>query len=138
MFAPVYDDDGEIVLIQALQAHQGDTGGKDPGGFSVDVRELQAEGLIIPVVKLVAAAASPREDVIAMLVRNNRLPSFAGDIAAMISAVQKGAERLGELIGKYGADVRARGDQLEHRRDRAALPRRGRAAGPTGATRRPC
>ncbi len=27
---------GELVLIQALQAHQGDTGGKDPGGFSVD------------------------------------------------------------------------------------------------------
>jgi N-methylhydantoinase B len=104
VFAPVYDDDGEIVVIQALQAHQGDTGGKDPGGFSVDVRELQAEGLIIPVVKLVQRG-KPREDVIAMLVRNNRLPSFGGDIAAMISAVQKGAARLQELIGKYGADV---------------------------------
>jgi N-methylhydantoinase B len=43
-----------------------------------------------------------------MLVRNNRLPSFAGDVAAMISAVQKGAARLGELVAKYGADgVRA-------------------------------
>ena len=104
VFAPVYDDEGAIVVIQALQAHQGDTGGKDPGGFSVDVRELQAEGLIIPVLKL-AHRGRPREDVIATLVRNNRLPSFAGDIAAMISAVQKGAERLGELVRKYGADV---------------------------------
>ena len=40
-----------------------------------------------------------------MLVRNNRLPSFGGDIAAMISAVQRGAERLGELVRRYGADV---------------------------------
>jgi N-methylhydantoinase B len=104
VFAPVYDEDGEVVLIQALQAHQGDTGGKDPGGFSVDARELQAEGLIIPVVKLVHRG-KPRDDVIAMLVRNNRLPSFAGDIAAMISAVQRGAERLGELVARCGADV---------------------------------
>ena len=29
VYAPVYDDNGELVLIQALQAHQGDTGGKD-------------------------------------------------------------------------------------------------------------
>ncbi|HVH05347.1 MAG TPA: hydantoinase B/oxoprolinase family protein [Myxococcota bacterium] len=107
VFAPVYDEDGEIVLIQALQAHQGDTGGKDPGGFSVDVRELQAEGLIIPVLKLVHRGKT-RDDVLAMLARNNRLPSFAGDIAAMISAVQKGAARLAELVAKYGADgVRA-------------------------------
>jgi N-methylhydantoinase B len=104
VFAPVYDEDGEIVLIQALQAHQGDTGGKDPGGFSIDVRELQAEGLIIPVVKL-AHRGRLRDDVIALLVRNNRLPSFGGDIAAMISAVQRGAERLGELLRRYGADV---------------------------------
>jgi N-methylhydantoinase B len=104
VFAPVYDDEGEIVLIQALQAHQGDTGGKDPGGFSVDAREIYAEGLIIPVLKLVHRGAK-RDDVIEMLVRNNRLPSFAGDIAAMISAVQRGAARLSELIRKYGADV---------------------------------
>ena len=32
VYAPVYDGNGELVLIQALQAHQGDTGGKDPGG----------------------------------------------------------------------------------------------------------
>jgi N-methylhydantoinase B len=107
VFAPVYDERGEIVVIQALQAHQGDTGGKDPGGFSVDARELQAEGLIIPVLKLVERGR-PRDDVLALLARNNRLPSFAGDIAAMISAVQKGAASLGELVHKYGSDgVRA-------------------------------
>ncbi len=104
VFAPVYDDEGEIVVIQALQAHQGDTGGKDPGGFSVDARDIYAEGMIIPVLKLVHRGRK-RDDVLEMLVRNNRLPSFSGDIAAMISAVQMGADRLGELIRKYGPDV---------------------------------
>ena len=92
------------MLIQALQAHQGDTGGKDPGGFSVDARELQAEGLIVPCVKLVHRGAR-RRDILELLVRNNRFPSFAGDLAAMISAVELGVARLGELLDKWGADV---------------------------------
>ncbi len=104
VYAPVYDDAGEIVLIQALQAHQGDTGGKDPGGFSVDARELQVEGLIVPCVKLVHRGAR-RRDILELLTRNNRFPSFAGDLAAMISAVELGVRRLGELQRKWGADV---------------------------------
>ncbi len=104
VYAPVFDGEGEIVAIQALQAHQGDTGGKDPGGFSVDAMELHAEGMIIPYLQLVRGGER-REDVLEMLVRNNRMPSFAGDIAAMISAVELGAGKLGELVGRYGADV---------------------------------
>jgi N-methylhydantoinase B len=107
VYAPVYDAAGEIVLIQALQAHQGDTGGKDPGGFSVDARDLFAEGLVVPCVKL-AHRGRRRRDILELLVRNNRLPSFAGDLAAMISAVELGVRRLGELLAKWGADpVRA-------------------------------
>lgn len=104
VYAPLFDERGEIVLIQALQAHQGDTGGKDPGGFSVDAREIWAEGLIVPCVKLVHRGAR-RRDVLELLVRNNRFPSFAGDLAAMISAVELGVRRLGELCAKYGADA---------------------------------
>ena len=37
--------------------------------------------------------------------RNNRMPSFAGDLAAMISAVELGVKLHGELIAKNGADV---------------------------------
>ena len=107
VYAPVFDDDGQVVLIQALQAHQGDTGGKDPGGFSVDALELYAEGMIIPGLELVHRGER-RRDVLEMIVRNNRLPSFPGDIAAMISATELGARRLGELVAHYGADeVRA-------------------------------
>ena len=104
VYAPVFDDDGQVVVIQALQAHQGDTGGKDPGGFSVDAMEIFAEGMIIPCVKLVHRGEA-RRDILEMIVRNNRLPSFPGDIKAMISATQLGARLLGGLIDKYGADT---------------------------------
>ena len=46
-----------------------------------------------------------RRDVLDLLVRNNRLPSFAGDLAAMISAAQRGASFLEELIARSGADT---------------------------------
>ena len=104
VYCPCFDERGEIVAIQALQAHQGDTGGKDAGGFSVDAREIYAEGMIIPGIKLVHRG-QPRRDIVEMLVRNNRLPSFQGDIAAMISATQLGSRLLGGLVEKHGADA---------------------------------
>lgn len=104
VYAPVYDADGELVLIQALQAHQGDTGGKDPGGFSVDATEIYAEGLAIPCVKLVHRGEK-RRDILELIVRNNRLPSFPGDVAAMISATRLGARLLGELLERHGPDA---------------------------------
>ena len=104
VYAPVFDERGDVVVIQALQAHQGDTGGKDPGGFSVDAREIWAEGLIVPCLKLVHRGKR-RRDALELLVRNNRMPSFAGDLAAMISAVELGVRLHQELLAKYGADV---------------------------------
>jgi N-methylhydantoinase B len=104
VFAPLYGDDGELLLIQAIQCHQGDTGGKDPGGFSPDAIDVNAEGLIIPVLKLVHRG-QPRRDVLALLARNNRLPEFSGDVWSMIGAAQLGVQRLQEVVDRYGAEV---------------------------------
>ncbi|MBW2272280.1 MAG: hydantoinase B/oxoprolinase family protein [Deltaproteobacteria bacterium] len=104
VYTPVFDEQGELVVIQALQAHQGDTGGKDPGGFSVDAVDTFAEGMAFPCVKLVHRGRQ-RRDILEVLIRNNRLPSFSGDIQAMISGSQLGARLLGELLEKWGADV---------------------------------
>ena len=104
VYTPCFDDDGQLVAIQALQAHQGDTGGKDPGGFSVDAVDIYQEGMAIPRLKLVHRGER-RSDAIEMLVRNNRLPSFSGDLRAMISASERGAALLGELVSKWGGDV---------------------------------
>jgi N-methylhydantoinase B len=104
VYAPCFDPAGGLVAIQALQAHQGDTGGKDPGGFSVDSLDIFHEGLPIPRLKLVHRGRS-RSDVVDLLIRNNRLPSFSGDIAAMIGAAELGANLLGDLVERWGADT---------------------------------
>lgn len=104
VYAPVYDDDGEVILIQVLQAHQGDTGGKDPGGFTLEATDIFTEGLAIPCLKLVHRGEK-RRDVIKLLERNNRFPSFSGDLAAMISGVELGVRRLQDVIRKWGAEV---------------------------------
>ena len=104
VYAPVYDEQGELVLVQCLQAHQGDTGGKDPGGFTLEATDIFTEGLAIPCLKL-AHRGELRRDAIYLLERNNRFPSFRGDLAAMISAVQKGVQQLEALVQKWGADT---------------------------------
>ena len=104
VYAPVFDDDGQLVLIQALQAHQGDTGGKDPGGFTLEATDIFTEGLAIPCLKLVHRGEK-RRDVIKLLERNNRFPSFAGDLAAMIGGVQHSAKLLEGVIRGWGTDA---------------------------------
>jgi N-methylhydantoinase B len=104
VYAPVFDDNGELVLIQALQAHQGDTGGKDPGGFTLEATDIFTEGLAIPCLKLVHRGIK-RRDSINLLERNNRFPSFAGDLAAMIGGVQLSVQRLQKVIRKWGTEA---------------------------------
>ncbi len=104
VYAPVFDDNGELILIQALQAHQGDTGGKDPGGFTLEATDIFTEGLAIPCLKLLHRGEK-RRDVIKLLERNNRFATFAGDLAAMIAAVQHCVAMLQGVIRKWGADV---------------------------------
>ena len=87
VYGPVYDEAGELICIQTLQAHQGDTGGKDPGGFTLDATDIFTEGLILPCLKLVHRGEL-RRDTFDMVTRNNRFATFSGDIAAMIGGVQ--------------------------------------------------
>ena len=104
VYAPVFDSDGRLILIQALQAHQGDTGGKDPGGFTLEATDIFTEGLAIPCLTLVHRGEK-RRDVIHLIERNNRFATFAGDLAAMIGAVQQSVKRLEALVTKWGGDT---------------------------------
>jgi N-methylhydantoinase B len=104
VYAPVFDANGELLMIQALQAHQGDTGGQTPGGFTLEAIDIFTEGLAIPCLKVVHRGEK-RRDVIKLLERNNRFPSFAGDLAAMIGGVQLSVKRLENVIAKWGADA---------------------------------
>jgi N-methylhydantoinase B len=104
VYGPVYADDGELICIQTLQAHQGDTGGKDPGGFTLEATDVFTEGVIYPCLKLVHRGEQ-RNDVFDMVTRNNRFATFAGDIAAMIGGVQFAVRMLEDLIRKWGKDT---------------------------------
>ena len=115
VYAPVFDEQGELLLVQALQAHQGDTGGKDPGGFSLDATDVFTEGLAFPALKLVHRGEK-RRDVIRLLERNNRFPSFVGDLAAMIGGVEYAVQRLHGVVQKWGAETikAAINDAIDH------------------------
>jgi N-methylhydantoinase B len=104
VYAPVFDDKGELILFQSLQAHQGDTGGKDPGGFTLEATDIFTEGMQFPCVKLVHRGEK-RRDVIDMICRNNRFATFAGDLAAMVGAVEQSVTMLEKLLARYGSDV---------------------------------
>ena len=104
VYAPVFDDGGELILVQALQAHQGDTGGKDPGGFTLEATDIFTEGLAIPCVKLVHRGEK-RRDMIRLIERNNRFPSFSGDLAAMIGAVQLAERSLKQVLRRFGTET---------------------------------
>ena len=104
VYGPVYDEKGELICIQTLQAHQGDTGGKDPGGFTLEATDVFTEGVIYPCLKLVHRGEL-RKDVFDFVVRNNRFATFAGDIAAMIGGVQHAAKMLEDLLAKWGSET---------------------------------
>ena len=103
VYAPVFDE-RQLVLIQTLQAHHGDTGGKIPAGFTLEATDIFTEGLAIPCLKLVHRRQK-RLDSIKLLERNNRFQTFAGDLAAMIGAVQHAVKLLQGLVRKWGTDL---------------------------------
>jgi N-methylhydantoinase B len=87
----------------ASRAHHADVGGMSPGSMPV-AREIYQEGLILPPVKLVHAGKMD-DDLFDLILANVRTPQErAGDLWAQIAANQRGAERLVELITRYGQD----------------------------------
>lgn len=101
IFAPVFAD-GEMVLIASIQCHHADTGGAMPGGYNVDARDIWAEGVRFPAVKIYERGVE-REDVTYMMKVNNRTPTFIGDLRAQVGAAQLGVRRLREVIERHGA-----------------------------------
>src|SRR3954449_8738651 len=103
VFAPVFAD-GQLVCIASIQCHHGDTGGSSPGGYNVTATEVWAEGVRWPGVRVVDKGIE-RRDVLYAMAANNRIAGFVGDIRSQIGAAQLGAQRLGEIVERYGADV---------------------------------
>ena len=122
--------DGRVAGYSVVRAHHSDVGGMQPGSMPAGARELVAEGLVIPPVRLTP-------EVERVVLANVRTPVMRrGDLAAQRAAVERGAEGLRALVARYGwAGVqRAARDLMDYaeRRTRAALG--GRAVAGLSAT----
>ena len=102
LVVPVFLDGQEkAVFFVANRAHHADVGGTYPGSMGL-CREIYQEGIRIPPIKLMNAGAL-NEAVLRLLLNNVRTPrEREGDLTAQIGACRIGAERVLNLIEKYG------------------------------------
>lgn len=116
--APIYWKDELIGWIGA-SGHQLDTGGMDPGGFSIKAVDVHQEGLRMPPVKLVDRGVM-REDVLRWIMNQVRDPLVGLDVKGQVAALNTGRKRILELVETWGVatvkSVMAR--SIEHARDR--------------------
>jgi N-methylhydantoinase B len=97
---PIFAGD-ELVAFASSMAHWLDIGGV-LGGATTDV---YAEGLQIPIVKIVKAGRQD-EELTEIIRANVRLSELAlGDMRAQIAAINTGEARVLQIVERYGADV---------------------------------
>ena len=101
--APIYWQDELIGWIGA-SGHQLDTGGMDPGGFSIKAVDVHQEGLRMPPVKLVDRGTM-REDVLRWIMNQVRDPLVGLDVKGQVAALNTGRRRIIELIETWGVDT---------------------------------
>jgi N-methylhydantoinase B len=107
LVAPVFLDNpsksskARPAFYVANRAHHADVGGMYPGSMGL-CREIAQEGIRIPPVKLMQAGAID-EQVLAILLANVRTPrEREGDLTAQLGACRIGAERVLELVSRFG------------------------------------
>jgi N-methylhydantoinase B len=94
--APVFSH-GALVGYVSTMAHHRDIGGLMPASVSVLARDLHAEGLRLPLIRL-AKGGKINDAVMSVIMAASRTPkSMAGDLSAQIAACHTGVKRLGAL-----------------------------------------
>ncbi|MGF7238927.1 MAG: hydantoinase B/oxoprolinase family protein, partial [Frankia sp.] len=93
------------VASAATRAHQSDVGGMRPGSMPADSRDIYAEGLVIPPVRLLRDGVWV-PDVLALICANSRTPELRrGDLRAQVAANQLAERRLGQLAERRGRAI---------------------------------
>jgi N-methylhydantoinase B len=104
LIRPIFVDT-RLAGYAANKAHHADVGGAVPGSMSADARDLFAEGLILPAVRLLAGDRVESETV-ELICTNSRSPDMrAGDLKAQIAGNVTGERRFLELIARYGLET---------------------------------
>ncbi len=106
LLKPVFRE-GRLCAFVMGWAHFADIGGMRPGSISPDTKEIFHEGIIVPPTKLVDAGTL-NQGALSIFHRNSRYPAqSAGDMSALMAAVDLGATRVAEIVDRFGADVMA-------------------------------
>jgi N-methylhydantoinase B len=104
MYKPVFYKN-ELVFWTVSKGHVTDIGGPVPAGYNPEAKEIYAEGLRIPPLKI-WDRGKERRDVINLLLTNVRSRRLqAGDMRAQLAAVTIGERNLLALLDKYGKDT---------------------------------
>lgn len=96
---------GELVFWTVCKGHLTDMGGPMPASYNPEAKEIYAEGLRIPPVKI-WERGKPRADVLNLIMENIRARrDQEGDFKALIGACQVGARNLINILDKYGKET---------------------------------
>ncbi len=99
---PIYVD-GRRFAWAGATAHHIDVGGVNPGTEGPDLRQLYAEGLVLPAVKLYEAGRE-NPNLFGIVMANVRDPiSTSSDLRAQRASCHLGERRVLELVERYGA-----------------------------------
>jgi len=119
LVAPVFAD-GVLVAFVSNTGHWPDVGGSVPGGFSARATEIYQEGVRIPPLKLIERGHLNRA-LRDLMITNMRIPEERlGDLDAQLNALEKGRQRVVEIVQRFGLETVRRGiDELADRCEQA-------------------
>lgn len=101
MYKPVFYK-GKLVYWTVCKGHLTDIGGPVPAGYNPNAKEIYAECLRIPPIKI-WDRGKPRNDILNMIFTNMRARrDQEGDFNALIGACQVGERNLLAMLDKYG------------------------------------
>ena len=96
--------EGELIGFGAARAHWNDIGAIDPGS-TMGSTDIYQEGLRIGPTRIITHG-KPIREWFDHLKLNTRLPdATVGDLGAQVAAIHTGERRLGQLLGRIGADT---------------------------------
>jgi N-methylhydantoinase B len=107
---------GRLFAWTGATAHHVDVGGVNPGTEGAHLRDLYAEGLVLPPVRLSRAGVED-PDLVALITSNLRDPfSTMSDLRAQRAACDLGRRRIEEAVERFGARAvsRAFAQALDH------------------------
>ena len=96
---------GRVVAYGWCFVHLTDVGGAVPSSMSPAFTEIFQEGLRIPPMKVIERGQY-NEDFVKLFTANSRAPEInMGDLRAMVGALEIGAQRVADLIERYGVET---------------------------------